>query len=107
MLNVAVIFTTSEIRMGTYLNVAGTGLKLLTKFLNRTEVYEMGHYVKMFWPSGTHLVSQLPPTPPRNRLNCFLNRHYRCPRTLSFLVTKAMRYVYSMLSFPFHISHCI
>lgn len=33
MLNVAIIFTTSEIRMGTCLNVAGTSLKLLTKIL--------------------------------------------------------------------------
>jgi len=85
----------------------GTGLKLLKKFLNRTEIYEMGHYVKKFWPGGTHLDTQLPPTPPGNRLNCFLSRQYISPRTLSFLVTKAIRYVYSVLSFPFCISHCI
>jgi hypothetical protein len=107
MLNVAVIFTTSEIRMDTCFNVAGTGSKLLTKFLNRTEIYEMGHYVKKFWLSGTHLDTQLHPTPPSNRLNCFISRHYIFPTTLSFLVTKGMRCVYSVLAFPFRISHCI
>jgi len=68
MLNVAVI-TTSEIRTSTYFNVAGVCLKLLTKFLNRTKIYEIGHNVKNFWPSGTHLDTQLPITPPGNRLN--------------------------------------
>ena len=88
MLNVAVIFTTSEICMGTCFNVASTGVKLRTIFLNRTEIYEVGHYVKTFWPSGAHLDTQLPRTPPGNRLNCFLSRHYISRRTVSFLVTK-------------------
>ena len=44
MLNISVIFSTSEIRMGTCFNVAGACLKLLTKLLNHTEIYEMEHY---------------------------------------------------------------
>jgi hypothetical protein len=51
----------------------------------------MGHYVKNIWPIGMHLDTQLLPTPPGNRLNCFLSRQYISPRPHSFLVTKTIR----------------